>query len=61
MLQKQSGKYTEITWKIPEHIAILIYMSELQLKAMTPEQRAAAEAQLEADEANAGICISCGS
>ncbi len=34
---------------------------EVQFRAMTPEERAAAEAKLEEDEANAGICISCGS
>ena len=33
----------------------------MEFKALTPEERAAKEAQLEADENNAGVCTSCGS
>lgn len=33
---------------------------EIVFKALTPEERKAAEEKLEQDEADAGICISCG-
>jgi len=34
---------------------------QMQFRALTPEERQAAEARLEAAEAELGICLNCGS